>query len=730
MITINPLIIISEENSLKEQLDKIYTAFSTYEISPQINNEVVGRNFVIAKDKWWTFLNRPSVVINHENIPVLRNVDGIFNIDSYVFLIYKSFSDDFSQDDVANFIISNCQMFDNMIEIGSPREIYFLLYFPKNNPQLFQDIENNPNITCKIIFLTDTNCCDENLNGYRTLNIEEQLSQVCQIMFFLGIPEHASNLRNRLDSTQNCLKAASLGLSFERETILKNHANMLAYKTLYDFSKSKDWVNSVEVNNTDSLLGGNQIKDVYNRIKFNHLDIKKDLKRLLLKAPVSAWHLIHALLIQIYYESHIKNLPSRIAKNGQTLGNIIINSLESIFTDNRKKEEESFKKTILEKLGDDFKFSTKSGLEHYKRKISNYREKLTEIQKDCDITTDEIKKIFIESPPVFPLPHVIKTHCKDFATNIEQKPDDPINKEKGRDLLKTLKKKLEFHPIALSLMVRALIMGVLLMVIGMVILLHFPNFIMNISFFKKEEMRSFTMFLLFSAPLIITFLYFWLGIMNSIRSSQRKYLAWIVHTVQLVLFNKALSEMRKYYQSCINYCNELIDRINKIQSIFPDKENRENVFDDTPFLYPNSCFFEVPSSERININWNLGEFTEINCYQQFKKESDNFILDWFKEIITDTNDDKIKEKLQKLLLQQFIFCHLQTNLDLASYFSENWLFKNRLKPPLVGKLYPSYTYIAGTPLLNELKCIPGQTINDNNIGSYSTFLIFFNYFHN
>lgn len=524
-----------------------------------------------------------------------------------------------------------------------------------------------------------------NQRGYIRLGDEEKLSQICQLFFYLSTAEKDfATLRDRV------LKVGTIGLSFEKDLLLVEKAKRYTYEVFKSFATdpTTQWEDYNHPLRDLYGLSKSFNKDVYNEVKSNSEDISKEVANALTKPPVSPWTLFSEHLMAEYYESYVKKVTAETARHGQSLGYVLLNALKHRFKENKENYFKRFKNFITNELVSNYQLSTNNGLVYYKKEVEKIKKSLERDIEECKVDTQNMKTNFLNNPPITPIPKPIKRHYEDFATEIKSKPFDPVADKRGNTLLEDMKKKLEYHPTLLSLLVRAVILGVLLMSVGMMCITYIAETnIINLSFLVDHY--KLTLGILLGLPILIAFFHYGIVILRSIRERRRKYMAWMLYCVQRYLFQESVIPlMEEYYVDCANFCQKIISNIETIQGHLNDDEYINQACD-PGYLFKNSCFMEKIDVDDVTFQWVVNEEDSVkDRYFRIKNGSES--SSWFEKCLTFANEEEEKECMNMEFLFETLKAQLQTTTTLQTYHDKVWV--NKDNGSYRAKGFPSCQY--------------------------------------
>lgn len=672
--------------SCREQTEKLFFAYSKNEIDAQFKTEnpETPNTWDSEKDQWWKFLDETEIGKWNCKVPAEENQQrrgNLYNFPTPIVFVYG-------------------------FEQGT---IHIVAEDVKN--RLLE--ENIGGIVLPIIDCHDKVCYDScckdglgkllisesnynqysNMDGYTGLEDEKKQSQICQLFFYLATAEKDYAIfRNRV------LKVGTIGLSFEEDLLLIEKARRYTYEVFKDFAT--DPTNQWEDYNHPlrDLYGKSKsfTKDVYNEVKSNSEDVSKEVANALTKPHVSPWTLFSEHLLNEYYESYVKEMTAETARHGQSLGYVLLNALKRRFKENMENYFERFRNYITNELVSNYQLSTNNGLVYYKKEVEKIKKSLEKDKAECKASTPTMKTNFLNNPPINPIPKAIKRHYDDFAAEIKSKPFDPVADKRGNTLLEDMKKKLEYHPTLLSLLVRAVIIGVLLMSVGMMCITYIAETnIVNLQFLVDHY--KLTMGILLGLPILIAFFHYGIVILRSIRQKRRKYLAWMLYRVQRHLFHESVIPlMEQYYDNCADFCQKIIDNIETIQKHLNDEEYINQACN-PGYLFEDTYFLEKIGIDDIRFQWVDNQSTSLK-ERFFKVKNGAESSDWFKEILSFSNEDEEKECMEMGFLFEKIKEKLQTTTSLAEYHDTVWVENKNGRYRAKGFPSCQYENVPETPI--------------------------------
>lgn len=695
MPTIKPITIVFPREkkewdffkSCREQTERLFFAYSKNEIDAQFRTEnpQAPNAWDPEKDQWWTFLDETEIGDWDVEVPAKRNQQvrgNLYDIGAPIVFVYGY---------ELNMIRSVAETVKKkLLDKGGGIILPFI------------DCQNKGyyDSCCKDglgkLLISDTNYNQySNTNGFTGLDDKKKLSQICQLFFYLATAEeNYAIFRDRV------LKVGTIGLSFEEDLLLTEKAKRYTYEVFKSFAT--DTTNQWEDYNHPlrDLYGLSKSfnKDVYNEVKSNSEDVSKEVTNALTKPHISPWTLFNEHLLNEYYESYVKEMTAETARHGQSLGYVLLNALKHRFKENMENYFERFKNFITNELVSNYQLSTNNGLVYYKKEVEKIKKSLEKDKAECNADTMTMKTNFLDNPPITPIPKAIKSHYDGFAAEIKSKPFDPVADKRGNTLLEDMKKKLEYHPTLLSLLVRAVIIGVLLMSVGMMCITYIAETnVVNLQFFVEHY--KLTMGILLGLPILIAFFHYGIVILRSIQQKRRKYLAWMLYRVQLHLFHESVIPwMEKYYDDCADFCQKIINNIETIQEHLND-EKYINQACDPGYLFEEAYFMEKIGINDINFQWVDNE--NLSLKERFFRVKDGAeSSDWFKEILSCSNEEEETECMKMVFLYDKIKESLQTTTSLAEYHDTVWT----INAPYRAKGFPSCQYenVPKTPV--ERQC--------------------------
>ena len=286
------------------------------------------------------------------------------------------------------------------------------------------------------------------------------------------------------------------------------------------------------------------------------------------KHAVSPWDLLSQSLLPKYFYGENKLLLKKLAE----YGSLMDFRLTSLFS--RKLNEKIIEsETKLTKqlhgaafaLWSEWREGDKKpiGISQFLFNLDLIRQELTKTKEVFDKNDREFSLVCEKNEPIVPPKQIFEEYNKIstvYAVGTSANDLSEAEAEKGKEgqgILNLLKKKLEFHPVPLSLFVRSFILGLVLAIVSFCAIYIIPDTIINTSWFEHGAGRVVWFVGMYLLPIIIALSKYHWATIKKIRLLKTKYLAWVFRRIQLRLIEKVRLEVSVLLDKLISECDTI-----------------------------------------------------------------------------------------------------------------------------------------------------------------------------
>lgn len=586
-----------EYRLFKEKIDRQFTAFAIREF---------GDTFDYDHHKWWATTNVTGQkedtiddgLTTNKDLPILTQIVGLYDARKFDFIFYAN---DTHFTKLIPFVkhIKNLKK-QNQILGGIVDVFYYGICFFRNASPDLPGIKHANDQSSEfdiLAFQSDINFhYANNPNGYHDfkisgtndLDIEHKLDSAVLAMFHVTLTKDAL-YQSREQVTQVLMSTGIYSLTYEPDIYKHNVAVSLLLQMFPKFCierKQKAWCDETSVNqylqraNIDSKWGW---KTTYKYFAENYESVtesetrNKEIIKVLYKPAVSPWSLFSQWLIPVYFRKYLKSLVANLRESAHSFMYAAIdgysNHLEKRHKDVLSGDSDGavvmIGKFLKNIWAENNKLEEPAGLQH----VILVLDKVTVYLHEQAAIIDSLKDNRTPAGEVFPLlddyplkniPKPLQKLYVDFAQHDVE--NQYLAKENDKEksfeqiILSELVKLLQFHPVPLSLFLRAIILGIISPLMVFAGLLLIPDVVVNTVFFESGPGVVLLFVAGFTVAVISAFLKYSLGVIRKIKISIKKYMAWIFWKTQQKLIKSTLDQQSAYYHELITECGRI--RIN------------------------------------------------------------------------------------------------------------------------------------------------------------------------
>lgn len=610
MHNLSPVWIVCTLSTESHQVfeDKINRQFEAFSL-----NEF-GNNYNSVNNRWWKVIN-----INNQNIssfvdnighpkdlPAVTDTNGTFDLTKSIVIFIGNIDSDLSFNKSFDYIeqLKTINFLPGVTDI-----FYYGICIFKNNQKKdiserikkIEKLQNEKISFDAILFQSDINKNTTNNSlGYDNLdgiNKEENS--------FVGIFDHTVQTifhialtRSRLRQTAFTQKKVFLtggayNITFEPDAYKQQIANEIAIFMFDRFCNEKEnkaWCNESEALNQfnkSEISSKYSWKSIFDYLTQNFKE-EENIASSYPKPPISPWSLFSHWLIPKYFKKYLRNLAVNIREGAHFFGyktsDRYLEHYNKQFAELLKEDSDyaAEKISILLKnvWANNNELDKPGGMQHIRIVLDKINSFITEQLKFIIAIKDEKAPKNSNFPLIsdYPLKNIPKqfySYYRDFILNGESEAENPEEKNKQYEerKLTELVKILKFHPVPLSLFIRAVLLGIMAPLVIWVLLLIIPNFGFDTSFLEKGNGLLCLYWGIFMLFLLGALYKYWVKILRKIRNILREYLAWYLFKIQKKLFKDVLENQEKYYMTLLDECNRI--KIN-IEGFKHEEENKKD----------------------------------------------------------------------------------------------------------------------------------------------------------
>ena len=485
----------------------------------------------------------------------------------------------FADQDISNTLSSYMDALKNLPFSLDPM-VYWVIYLqPGNfNYKELGKLWEIPGIS-GIILQGNSNRCTANPDGFPTLVTETitdnenqktdyqrvyQLGSLTVLDLALGFNIiHKNNIDNL-----KVFYSGSFGLTCEPLVQKSEFARKYITNPLLQYflnnSSDPEWRDvSYIPEQLPAVLSEFDASNFYNNIVFRFGNDFSELENFF-KHKISPWSLLNTELTSVYFDHELSNIAANIVDYGRIVDMQARSNyrhfLENEIYGNNGPVEKAFGNvhkaaTLLwESAGDE----TPVGLQQLFQQIGHIRSKLQQ-EKLLFENDDEFRKISADIKPL-KIPDIIRDAYKKeesvHALGIE--PSNPeedarISGESEEHKVKKLIRKIQFHPVPLSLLLR-----IILVCIGAAFLVFSVRACSSEDTWISNWKNSLIVTgVAVAATLFFVLIRYGIFTLRSIRHLKREYLGWVFYRIQHKLLLDTRSRILTIYDSLIDQCNQM-----------------------------------------------------------------------------------------------------------------------------------------------------------------------------
>lgn len=619
----------SEFDVFKAKIDRQFNAFASQEFD---------KDFDVNKHKWWTIFNVVDIgkdefngdFLQKADLPILNSSVGLYNAKRFVFIFVGS---DNYFDNLIKFVVKIKEFQSAGRILGGIADVFYygICYFNHQNfkKQKLSQIAPHAATFDVLVFQSTINFHPvKNPKGYHDLNkvnnskevvpdTEKVLDSLVQLIFHAGLTINVLYQSKEL-SSKVLMTAGAYSLTYEPEFHKHTVAAALLYQMFPEFCIdetpklwSDEYIANQYISSADlvSKWGWNATYKFFvtgYETKEESENRNREIIKLLYKPTVSAWSLFSQWLIPVYFKKYIKSLAVNLRESAHSFmysinvgySNHLNKKFEDVIDGSSDVAIAAVGKLLKNVWAENNSLENPVGLQH----ILLVLEKVKTFIDGQVIIIDGLKNENAPTGTSFPsiddyplknIPNPLLAFYKDFMQHGEEKQETDSNTDENKSYEQTtltkLIKLLQFHPVPLSIFIRAAILGIILPLVIFAGLLLIPDKLINTSYFETGHGTKILFIVIFASCLLMAFYKYWFGILRKIKIIIQKYLAWIFWKTQQKLFKDTLNQQIKYYQALLAECSRIKQNIT--EGFIPTSKLTDSKADHSVFENLKSTLF-------------------------------------------------------------------------------------------------------------------------------------------
>lgn len=455
--------------------------------------------------------------------------------------------------------------------------------------------------------------------SYDHLDSDEKTDLTVQIVHHLALTQGTlSDLsKGQLKRRQYCVAGAfSLHFETEKESCrIADELTKVIFDKFVNNNSGEHWLKESEAAPSDDFQKQQGWDSVYGRLRLGFNDL--ETTELVPQPPISPWKLLSKYLLPKYYRNYIKGLVRQVHDNATAFSFLTLTNYGNHLDDQYEKAVKSGElrtkiETELLKVWDkncnkNLAIGMKQFMSRLDRMTDFYATQKETIEGLQNNNTSDGKKTSFPKLADLPLGS-FGEYQKKYAEYFRKEGVSAKRSEdtRGGGKLKKVTRILSFHPVALSLLVRSMLLGVLLPMVILTALRLIPDVLFNTSWIESYPGSLVFCVSCFVISILWAVLKYHFLVVDGVRQKIKDYIGWSLYRTQMVAYHMTLDKEVEYYKEACSICNEIKQRA---KVFYPEK-------DDDKQLAEEQEFRENYKENRIEFNENKFQTDIMSVYEE------------------------------------------------------------------------------------------------------------------
>lgn len=468
----------------------------------------------------------------------------------------------------------------------------------------------------------------------------------------------------------------AFSLNYEPSKEKCSYAVQLTNKIMTKFTtddQGEHWLNESEAKLGKEFEEAQGWRAVYGQLRMGYKNL--ETKDLVPKSKILPWKFMLRELIPYYFKKYIKGLVRHVRENVDGFSLITMNAYKN-HVDNQFEHmtrDEEQRKCIEREL---LRIWDKENVDNVTIGMKQFQSRLKTMKTFFESQQNKVQDLYDgktadggkhEFPELkdYPLGNFgeyqecYEKYVRDTdASTSKDKASDPI----GEGMLQKTRNILSFHPVPLSLLVRAFLAGVLIPILLWTILKWIPDTVFKTAYLELPPGS----FILWGACVLIciggALLKYGIGVVGKVRDNLRNYVAWRLYRMQMEAYHLTLEKEKDYYKKGLEICAEIkanCDSFVDNNNVVTLQEDSCDGFDVNMFQANVMKDFEghgilnngaLTSKIKIVINkYGEDHYREENVISNKNEEADELHYGVFRKTVVIDDDNGIKNHLKRIL---------------------------------------------------------------------------------
>lgn len=477
----------------------------------------------------------------------------------------------------------------------------------------------------KLLFQGDLNKGAGNRLGYDALLEDEKTTSYARHNIHdlsVQIISHLALSRDKISDIHPEFRlqtAGAFSLVFEKEAEKANHAFKIMKPLFNRFCTEKEderWLYEQDVAMTTEIKDARSWEGVYSALSSGFQD--EEIQDVIPQGEdgPSPWTLVSKYMIPLYFKKYIRGFVKELHKNveqvitnsfisyGLTLDNNYARLTNAHAPENEIREE-------LMSIWDRENVDGAIGLQQCEllldKTIQFYEEQKKAVNRMQNGEAPDKKHMNFPTPNNYPMKKLGKfqdafENYWRIAKNVEDRKRISADSY-GNNLLEKLIKVLKYHPIPLSLFVRSFLTGLLLPFAVFIVLRLIPDVVIDTHILEEGVGKWILGGGIFAVCILWGLFKYGKLVLGKIKSLAYDYIGWFIYKTQKLMFEETLQKAAKYYELCLNVCNQYKKNIQSfVVAKTPSEETDRDGYEQTMFQCDITKTFKFPLNGGANEN--------------------------------------------------------------------------------------------------------------------------------
>lgn len=412
-------------------------------------------------------------------------------------------------------------------------------------------------------------------------------------------------------------------------------------------------------------------KSVYGQLKMGYKNLETN--DLVPKSKISPWKFLLRELIPYYFKKYIKGLVRHVRENVDGFSLITMNAYTN-HVDNQfehmTRDDEQRKRIESELL----RIWDKGNVDNVTVGMKQFQSRLDTMKSFFESQKNKVQDLYNgktadggkhEFPELkdYPLGNFgeyqdcYEKYVRDTdASTSKDKDSDPI----GEGLLQKTRNILSFHPVPLSLLVRAVLASVLIPIVLWTILKWIPDTVLDTAYLETPPGSYILLGLCVLICIGGAMLKYGLSVVGKVKDNLRNYVAWRLYRMQMEAYHLTLEKEKDYYKKGLEICAEIKANCESfVKEEVSLQEDASEGFDTNMFQANVMKDFEgyailnngtlTPKIKTVINKYGEEHQKEENVIPNRNEEADELHYGIFRKTVVFDDNNGIKDNLKRIL---------------------------------------------------------------------------------